>query len=73
MPGQQREMNGHRVPPGRRIVGWVYIAVGALVAANAAVCGPHAFEFHWGAVAAMVVAGAALLVTGIWIVRGGWS
>ena len=49
-------------------MGYIYMVIGVAFAANAIVCGPHAFQFGRSAVVAMVAAGGALLVSGVWMV-----
>jgi hypothetical protein len=49
---------------GLRIIGWLCIVVGALIAINAVVAGPMAFGGRLTAVTGMALAGAAMVLCG---------
>ncbi len=51
----------------KRLIGWLYLAFGTLMAANAIVAGPHAFGGGWSAVILMTGAGSVMVLCGLYI------
>ncbi len=53
----------------QNIAGIILVLVGAAVALNGPIAGPHAFGSGWSAVAVQIIAGIALAAAGIVVIR----